>query len=309
MSDHATDSHHINPRVRAFGKARLDIARRAQTRQDWDALWKRPQHEFPFTWGSHWKQCVEYRVEDYAAEVGFFIDILGLPVNAFNEYTAMFTSPDHEFYLAVTPTFEGQQPTPPDALRLQFFVSDIFDIAEELERRGIAFEQPPQPVSEGSNYFVGYFRTPHGICIDLCGLYEEAQIPAYENQEEYLETPEAEEAAEVEPFPLEVEPAYAASRQDPDDVFEEVRDEPRPTVPQPSLVRPLPNLPSSRLSNQSQPQQAGRFQPPTIHQPIHPAPAEPIYEPVDDSAPGQAPSKPPVQPRTYRAISFNEEHR
>jgi catechol 2,3-dioxygenase-like lactoylglutathione lyase family enzyme len=309
MTDHSNGNHHINPRVRAFGKARLDIARRAQTRQDWDALWKKPQHEFPFAWGAFWKQCVEYRVADYAAEVGFYIDILGLPVNAFNEYTAMFTGPDHEFYFAVTPTFEGQQPTPPDALRLQFFVRDIFDVAEELEHRGIAFEQPPQPVSEGSNYFVGYFRTPHGICIDLCGLYEEAQVPAEESQEDAPETPEIEEIAEPEPFPLEVEHIYAASNQDQDDVFEEVQDEPKPSAPQPGLFRPSPNPTLSRPANQSQSQQAGRFQPPAVHQPSPPASAEPTYEPVDDSAPGQAPSRPPVQPRTYRAISFNEEHR
>ena len=66
----------INPRFRAYGKARIDIAKRAETRDDWDQLWKKPTNPFPFSWGSSWKQCIEYKVADFPAEVGFFIDIL-----------------------------------------------------------------------------------------------------------------------------------------------------------------------------------------------------------------------------------------
>lgn len=218
-------THRINPRVRAYGKARLDIARRAQSRQDWDALWKKPLYEFPFTWGAHWKQCVEYRVGDYPAEVGFFIDVLGLPVNAFNEYSAMFTGPAQEFYFAVTPTFEGQEPTPPDALRLQFFVADIDQVAQELVRRGIQFEQPPQAVSEGSNYHVGYFRTPHGICIDLCGLLtpEEQEFQTQEPDEEDVEP---ESAPSPAPHTHTGKETYLPLGSDPEDVFVEVVDHP-----------------------------------------------------------------------------------
>ena len=158
----------INPRVRALGKARLDVARRAQTPQDWQTLWKRPAHPFPFAWGERWKQCVEYRVDDFAAEIGFLIDILGLPVNAFDPDYAMFTSPEGEFFFAVVPAGEGTS-TPPDAMRLQFMVADIFATADELESRGIAFEQPPQPVAPGAALNIATFRTPHGLCIDLWG--------------------------------------------------------------------------------------------------------------------------------------------
>lgn len=158
----------INPRVRALGKARIDIAQRAQSPQDWQKLWKRPANTFPFAWGERWKHCVEYRVDDFAAEVGFFIDILGLPVNAFDPDYAMFTSPEGEFFFAVTPA-PPDASTPPDALRLQFMVADIFETADELENRGIAFEQPPQPVQPGAGLHIASFRTPHGICIDLWG--------------------------------------------------------------------------------------------------------------------------------------------
>ena len=159
----------INPRVRALGKARLDIARRAQSPAEWQALWKPPAHPFPFTWGERWKQCVEYRVDDFAAEIGFFIDILGLPVNALDPDYAMFTSPQGDFFFAVVPADEGDS-TPPDAIRLQFMLDDIFATVEELESRGIAFEQPPQRVHPSAALHIATFRTPHGICIDLWGM-------------------------------------------------------------------------------------------------------------------------------------------
>jgi catechol 2,3-dioxygenase-like lactoylglutathione lyase family enzyme len=159
----------INPRVRALGKARIDIARRAQTPAEWQKLWKPPAHSFPFRWGESWKQCVEYRVDDFAAEVGFFIDVLGLPVNALDPDYAMFTSPQGDFYFSVVQAEAGTS-TPPDAIRLQFMVTDIFATVEELESRGIAFAQQPQAVRSGSTLQIATFLTPHGICIDLWGV-------------------------------------------------------------------------------------------------------------------------------------------
>jgi catechol 2,3-dioxygenase-like lactoylglutathione lyase family enzyme len=164
--------HHINPRFRAYGKARIDIAKRVRDQGDWYKLWKEPTNPFPFSWGDNWRQCVEYKVDDFAAEVGFFIDILGLPVNAFDPDYAMFTSPRRDFFLSIIPTFEDEYSTPPEAMRIQFMVDDIFSTVEELERRGVEFEQQPQPCQEGSSLYIGYFRTPHGICVDLWGFVD-----------------------------------------------------------------------------------------------------------------------------------------
>ncbi len=170
----------VNPRVRAFGKARIDIARRARSQEEWDRLWKRPTHAFPFDWGEAWKQCIEYKVDDFAAEVGFFIDVLGLPVNSLDEGYAQFTSPHGDFFFAVVPTLEDQYATPPDALRLQFMVADIFATADELQNRGIEFDQVPQPCQEGSSLYIGCFRTPHGLCVELWGnVYQPQEVEPY----------------------------------------------------------------------------------------------------------------------------------
>ena len=167
-----TPKFHINPRFRAYGKARLDIARRAESRQDWENLWKQSTFPFPFEWGEHWKQCIEYSVDDFAAEVGFFIDILGFPVNAFDPDYAMFTSPSRDFFFAVVPTPDGGHSTPPDAIRLQFMITDLLLTAEELQRRGVQFERFPVPCHPGTSLYIGQFRTPHGICVELWGMVE-----------------------------------------------------------------------------------------------------------------------------------------
>lgn len=163
----------VNPRVRAYGKARIDIASRARSSSDWDRLWKRPLNPFPFVWDDLWKQCIEYRVDDFAAEVGFFIDMLGFSVNAFDPEYAMFTSPLGEFYFSVAPVRDGEKSTPPDSFRLQFLIKDILETAEELKKRGIIFETWPQPCTSGSSLYIGTFRSPHGIAIDLWGFVAE----------------------------------------------------------------------------------------------------------------------------------------
>jgi len=165
-----TTNYPINPRVRAYGKARIDIAQRAQTPVDWERLWVNPLHAFPFVWGEDWKQCMEYKVNDFPAEAGFFIDVLGLPVNAFGPAYAMFTSPQGEFFFSFIPTPEGESSTPPDAIRLQFMVADIFSTARELEQRGISFERHPVPLQPGSPLHAASFRTPNGIPVDLWGM-------------------------------------------------------------------------------------------------------------------------------------------
>lgn len=166
----------INPRVRAYGKARLDIARRASTPAEWQRLWLPPAQKFLFQWGKPWKQCIEYKVDDLAAEVGFYIDVLGLPVNAFNPDYAMFTSPAGDFYFAVVPALDGNPSTPPDAIRLQFMLDDILATTEELLARGIEFELLPAPIHEGSELYIGYFRSPHGIPIELWGIVNDEDV-------------------------------------------------------------------------------------------------------------------------------------
>ena len=166
----------VNPRIRAYGKARIDLALRFNSSADWDEHWKPPSNPFPFTWGESWKQCIEYRVDDFAAEVGFFIDVLGFPINALDHSYAMFTSPQHEFFFAIVPTSDDETPTSPDALRLQFMVRDVNATYQELLNRGIAFELTPQPLCQNSSITITSFRTPNGIPIEIWAISPETAL-------------------------------------------------------------------------------------------------------------------------------------
>lgn len=218
---------HVSPKVRAYGRARIDIAKRVVTRQDWETLWKKPQYAFPFQWGKYWKQCIEYRVDDFAAEIGFFIDLLGFPVIAFDPSYAMFSSPAGDFTFAVVQATEDSLSTPPDAIRIQFMVEDIFATVEELERRGVRFMQQPEPLSAGSSMYLAAFQSPHGILMEIWGEGE----PETEEKASAIST--AEEMAEESI--VESEQSWQDDEEeetdledlDEDDLFEEVHDEPK----------------------------------------------------------------------------------
>ena len=159
--------YHINPRFRAYGKARIDVTQRAKNEQEWQNQWRDPLHKFPFSPGSGWRFCFEYKVDDYAAEVGFFIDVLGFPVRAFSPSYAQFTSPDGEICFSVLATGEGEESTPPDSIRLYLNVDNLSQASSELVSRGIAYEAITGEGKAGGGLQAGYFRSPHGVCIEL----------------------------------------------------------------------------------------------------------------------------------------------
>lgn len=311
----------INPRYRAFGKARLDIARRVKTQEDWDALWKEPSQAFPFRWAPGWRHCIEYRVADYAAEVGFYIDVLGFSVEAFGENYARLTSPTGDFFIGIAPAADGEGhvspegASTPEAFRLQFAIQYLTATVAELERRGIPFEQPPQALQEGERLLIATFHTPHGIAVDLFGEdpleairpeadQAEAGLPEYGEPEEESQGPEA-EVAEPEPFyfetprrenlPQEAAPGPASTNQH--------------TRPQPGRSEPARREPvrQGNIRNRLPPNQAARPEvsrpasPKRESAPVEPARPEPLRrEPArPDSRAGETPR--PGSPHRQRS--------
>lgn len=161
---------------RELGQERLAQIAQCRTAEDYQRLWAEPKHEFPFAWGTCWKHTVEYRVDDFAAEAGFFIDLLGFYTNAFGPDYCMVMGPEHEFYLSFRPPAEGEASTPPAAISLQFMVADIVAVGAELERRGIALTQPVQPYGSPDHPMrTCKFVTPHGVEIMLWGMVEPSE--------------------------------------------------------------------------------------------------------------------------------------
>jgi len=158
---------------RKCGYNRLDIARKAKSPEDWEKLWTPPKYPFGLIWTDWWKMNLEYKVDDYPAEVGFYIDILGCSINALDHAYAMFTSPNEDFHISILPTPTGQRPTPPDAFEIEFMIRNIQPYALDLENRGVVFGQRVQRYGrEGSKFKNGWFRTPNGIVIMLWGMDE-----------------------------------------------------------------------------------------------------------------------------------------
>lgn len=183
--------YHINPRFRAYGKARIDVTLRAKNEQEWQSQWREPMHDFPFATGAGWQFCFEYKVEDFAAEVGFFIDVLGFPARAFSPSYAQFTSPGGEICFSVLATVEGEESTPPDSIRLYLNVHNIQQASNELTRRGIAYEAIPGVDKAGDAFQNGYFRSPHGVRIELWNeagadtTWQDGEVEVYDEETLY----------------------------------------------------------------------------------------------------------------------------
>lgn len=168
--------YHINPRFRAYGKARIDITRRATNEQEWQSQWREPMNDYPFTSPEGWQFCFEYKVDDFAAEVGFFIDVLGFAVRAFSTSYAQFASPDGRICFNVLSAGDGEESTPPDSIRLYLNVHDLQKASAQLHNRGIPFEAIRAIGSLTHGIQSGYFRSPHGVCIELRSEIE-GEIP------------------------------------------------------------------------------------------------------------------------------------
>ena len=156
---------------KAFGAKRLKTAQHCKSRGDWERLWKKSAHPFVFKPGDCWTHCSEYAVKDFAAEVGFWIDVLGFSVNAFGADYAMFCPENKSYFFSVVPAVGKRKATKLDALRLSFMLDGIKEVGKKLIKRGIQFDEALAPYgSPNSPMYRGLFRTPAGIQVELWGM-------------------------------------------------------------------------------------------------------------------------------------------
>jgi hypothetical protein len=154
---------------RALGLARVEFAKAARTEEDWKK-WQEPQNKFAFEWGSCWNNTIEYKVSDYEAEVGFFIDVLGCDCNTISSDYAMFMGPQKEFFLSVRKPKDGESFTAPDAIAIEFMIKDMKGTVERLKSRGVRFTIEPRKESADSPMLISSFKTPHGIKVCLWSM-------------------------------------------------------------------------------------------------------------------------------------------
>jgi predicted enzyme related to lactoylglutathione lyase len=156
-------------KCREFGEKRIEITKQAKTSEDWEKMWYPPTNPFPLEYGPCWTMNVEYKVADFEAEVGFFLDVFGLESYVLDENDAMFTGLKTEFYFSVV---RHDKSTPGDLISLEFMCEDISKTHKELVGRGVEFETPPKPYQESGNLYIADFRTPNGIRVRLWGMVD-----------------------------------------------------------------------------------------------------------------------------------------
>ena len=69
---------------------------------------------------------------------------------------------------------------PATGFRLQFQVTDLFELVDELQTRGVAFEQQPKINPRDKSLVTAIFKSPYGIIFELLGenRYPELDIPS-----------------------------------------------------------------------------------------------------------------------------------
>lgn len=149
-----------------LGKERIEFSKSCKSQDDWEK-WESPKNDYAFEYGSCWKSTIEYRVENFEAEVGFFIDVLGTDCVTISENYAMLRGWEQEFAFSVRRPKDDETTTPKDAFVIEFMVKDMMKTAENLLSRGIHFIEEPRREAEGSPMKIASFQTPHGMKIKL----------------------------------------------------------------------------------------------------------------------------------------------
>ncbi len=156
-----------------LGESRVKSISGINSPEEWAEKWLNSVHEFPFDFAECWNMTVEYVVDNFEAELGFYIDILGFSINALDSAYAMVTGPNDDFHVSFVPRAPGMSSTPPEALKIEFMVKNIMTLVKELKARGIEFESEPGPYGgSDSSFYTGVYRTPHGIRISLWSIIE-----------------------------------------------------------------------------------------------------------------------------------------
>jgi hypothetical protein len=156
----------ITTLCRTLGKRRLATLARMKTREDWAKRWPKARHAYPFSWGECWKAVAEFGVKDYAAELGFHLDILGLELNASWDDHAMLKTPDGEYAFTI---YRAKRTAP--ELNLQFMLGNIEAATAALTKRRVTVVQElTAEWGEANPMRTFKLTTPNGVLITLWGF-------------------------------------------------------------------------------------------------------------------------------------------
>ena len=126
-------------------------------------LWQKPKCLIKFD--NSWHQIIEYVVDDFLAEVGFYSNILGLVPSSLGQDYAKFSNRELLFFISFVPSSEERPATPPDSVHIQLLVKDMKRITWEFKQRGVRFIRKPEQMSEDMS--CATIITPGGMILDF----------------------------------------------------------------------------------------------------------------------------------------------
>lgn len=127
--------------------------------------------EFPFEWGDCWHFAVEYNVNDFSAELGFFVHFMGFSLNALSRGYAMLMSPGEDVFIAIRSVDRDATACGVDSFRICFMLKDVLAAVSKMEQRGIALDTAPQPLSDVDHpMYRADLMSPNGLKIELWGF-------------------------------------------------------------------------------------------------------------------------------------------
>ncbi len=159
----------LHERCRAFGEERIEALARCKEPGDFQKLWPAGKADWPFTWGECWKAVPIIHLEDYAAELGFFVDVLGFQSFATWEGGCFLAAPESEFKLGLADTREGTA-VDPASFQLDLMVGNIEEAAATLVERGVIERADLHPEwGEEQRMRTLCLKSPNGISLKLWG--------------------------------------------------------------------------------------------------------------------------------------------
>jgi Glyoxalase/Bleomycin resistance protein/Dioxygenase superfamily len=162
----------INEKCQKYGIKRLETLKNIKSKEDFLKLWPKQKNSFDFKWGDCWKGVFEYGVDDYAAEIGFYIDYLGFELNASWDNHAMLMTPQGEFMFTVYEDKKSKGKVE-KYLNIQFMIENIMAVSKRLKKNKITVIQNLKN-EWGKESKMKTFKvvTPNNICITLWGFSE-----------------------------------------------------------------------------------------------------------------------------------------
>jgi len=155
---------------RDLGNERIALAEKCTAEKSWMTAWTGARHPFPIKWGECWKAVIELSVQDFAAELGFFLHILGFDVNAIEPNWAMLMTPDKAYMFSLIQATEERPAVSGASISIEFMVEGITALASELTNRGLGVSPLQAEWGEEAPMRTFGFTSPNGLNIKVWGM-------------------------------------------------------------------------------------------------------------------------------------------